>query len=57
MRTVRDLTLTRRDTLRLGAGSLLGGLVGEGLWPARVRAAGRANPRGTERPSTASGPR
>ena len=49
MRTVRDLTLTRRDTLRLGAGSLLGGLVGEGLWPARVRAAGRANPRGTAR--------
>ena len=49
MRTVRDLAPTRRDTLRLGAGSLLGGLVGEGLWPARVRAAGRTNPRGTAR--------
>ena len=49
MRTVRDLTPTRRDTLRLGATSLLGGLVGEGLWPAQVRAAGRSNPRGTAR--------
>ncbi len=49
MRTVRDLAPTRRDTLRLGAGSLLGGLVGEGLWPARARAAGRSNPRGTAR--------
>ena len=49
MRTVRDLAPTRRDTLRLGAGSLLGGLVGEGLWPARMRAAGRSNPRGTAR--------
>ena len=49
MRTVRDLAPTRRDTLRLGATSLLGGIVGEGLWPARVRAAGRSNPRGTAR--------
>ena len=49
MRTVRDLAPTRRDTLRLGAGSLLGGIVGEGLWPQRARAAGRTNPRGTAR--------
>ena len=49
MQTVRDLTPTRRDTLRLGAASLLGGIVGDGLWPARVRAAGRSNPRGTAR--------
>ncbi len=49
MRTVRDLAPTRRDTLRLGAGSLLGGIVGEGLWPTRARAAGRSNPRGTAR--------
>ena len=49
MRTVRDIAPTRRDTLRLGAGSLLGGLVGEGLWPARARAGGRAPPRGTAR--------
>lgn len=49
MRSVRDLAPTRRDTLRLGAGSLLGGIVGEGLWPARARAAGRSNPRGTAR--------
>ena len=49
MRTVRDLALTRRDTLRLGAGSLLGGIVGEGLWPQRARAGGRTNPRGTAR--------
>lgn len=49
MRTVRDLTPTRRDTLRFGAGSLLGGLVGEGLWPARARAAAAAAPRGTAR--------
>ena len=49
MRTLRDLAPTRRDTLRLGAGSLLGGIVGEGLWPSRVRAAGRTRPRGTAR--------
>ena len=49
MRTVRDFAPTRRDTLRLGAGSLLGAIVGEGLWPLRARAAGRANPRGTAR--------
>ena len=49
MRTVRDILPTRRDTLKLGAASLLGGIVGEGLWPAKVRAAGRANPRGTAR--------
>lgn len=49
MLTVRDLAPTRRDTLRLGAGSLLGGIVGEGLWPLRARAAGRTNPRGTAR--------
>jgi hypothetical protein len=49
MRTVRDILPTRRDTLRLGATSLLGGIVGEGLWPARVSAAGRSNPRGTAR--------
>ena len=49
MKTVRSLAPTRRDTLRLGAGSLLGGVVGEGLWPARARAAGRSNPRGTAR--------
>ena len=49
MRTVRDLAPTRRDTLRLGAGSLLGGIVGEGLWPQRARAGGRSNPRGTAR--------
>lgn len=49
MRTVRDLAPTRRDTLRLGAGSLLGGIVGEGLWTQRARAGGRSNPRGTAR--------
>ncbi|MCY4187579.1 MAG: DUF1501 domain-containing protein, partial [Bryobacterales bacterium] len=49
MRTVRDLAPTRRDTLRLGAGSLLGGVLGEGLWPQRARAGGRTNPRGTAR--------
>lgn len=49
MRTLRDLAPTRRDTLRLGAGSLLGGIVAEGLWPHRMRAAGRTNPRGTAR--------
>ena len=49
MPTVRDWVPTRRDTLRLGAGSLLGGIVGDGLWPVRARAAGRSNPRGTAR--------
>ena len=49
MRTVRDLAPTRRDTLRLGAGSLLGGIVGDGLWPTKARANGRSNPRGTAR--------
>ena len=49
MRTVRDILPTRRDTFRLGAASLLGGIVADGLWPARARAAGRTNPRGTAR--------
>lgn len=49
MRTVRDILPTRRDTLKLGAASFLGGIVGEGLWPSRVRAGGRANPRATAR--------
>jgi hypothetical protein len=49
MRTVRDLIATRRDVLRYGTASLLGAFVGEGLWPAKIRAAGRANPRGTAR--------
>jgi len=49
MRTVRDILPTRRDTLRLGAASLLGGIVGDGLWPTKLRAAGRSNPRGTAR--------
>ena len=49
MQTVGTFVPTRRDTLRFGAASLLGGIVGEGLWPQRARAAGRANPRGTAR--------
>ena len=49
METVGTFIPTRRETLRLGAASLLGGIVGEGLWPQRARAAGRSNPRGTAR--------
>lgn len=49
MQTVGTFVPTRRDTLRLGAASLVGGIVGEGLWPQRARAAGRTNPRGTAR--------
>jgi len=47
--TVRDFISTRRDVLRFGTASLLGGFVAEGLWPPRLRAAGRSNPRGTAR--------
>jgi Protein of unknown function (DUF1501) len=49
MRTLKDLIATRRDVLKYGTTSLLGAIVGEGLWPAKLRAAGRTNPRGTAR--------
>jgi len=49
MKTVRDLIPTRRQTLKLGALSLLGGIVEPELWNRRLRAAGHAHPRGTAR--------
>ena len=49
MKTVRDIVPARRDVLKLGTLSLLGGFVEQGLWPPEVRAAGKSNPRGTAR--------
>ena len=49
MKTVRDILPARRDVLKFGTLSLLGGFVEQGLWPPQVRAAGKSNPRGTAR--------
>ena len=49
IKTVRDTLPFRRDVLKLGTLSLLSGFVEQGLWPPRVRAAGKSNPRGTAR--------
>jgi hypothetical protein len=40
---------TRREALRLGGFGLLGAFVDQAAFPGRVRAAGKANPRGTAR--------
>ena len=49
MKTVKDILPARRDVLKLGTLSLTGAFVEQGLWPPRLRAAGRSNPRGTAR--------
>jgi hypothetical protein len=49
MKTVRDIVPARRDVLKLGTLSLLGGFAEQSLWPPQVRAAGKSNPRGTAR--------
>lgn len=49
MKRVGDILTQRRDVLKFGTLSLLGGLVTPSLWPPALRAAGRATPRGTAR--------
>ncbi len=47
MKTISDLVPNRRDALKLGTYSLLGAFGHTALWPPKVRAAGKSNPRGT----------
>lgn len=49
IKRVRDLIPARRDVLKLGSLSLLGAFADTALWPPKLRAAGRSNPRGTAR--------
>ena len=49
MPRVADLIPSRRDALKLGTLSLLGGIAETALWPPKLRAAGSANPRRTAR--------
>ncbi len=49
MKTVGDIAPTRRDAVKFGTFSLLGAFVETALRPPRLRAAGRADPRGTAR--------
>ena len=49
MKTISDLIATRRDALKFGTFSLLGAFGETALWPHKVRAAGKSNPRGTAR--------
>lgn len=46
---VGEFLPARRDVLRLGGYGLLGAFAEQAFWPVRVRAAGKANPRGTAR--------
>lgn len=46
---ISDLLPARRDLLKLGGHGLLGAFASQALMPLKVRAAGRANPRGTAR--------
>lgn len=48
-RTVGEVIPARRELLKLGGYGLLGAFAEQALWPVEVRAAGRANPRGTAR--------
>jgi len=47
--TVREFLPARRDVLKLGGYGLLGAFADQALWPVKVRAAGRTNPRGSAR--------
>jgi hypothetical protein len=49
MKTITDLIPSRRDALKLGTFSMLGAFAETALWPHKVRAAGKSNPRGTAR--------
>ena len=46
---VSDYLPARRDLLKLGGHGLLGAFASQAMLPVQVRAAGRANPRGTAR--------
>ena len=49
IKRVGDLIPARRDVLKLGSLSLLGAFADTALWPPKLSAAGRSNPRGTAR--------
>ena len=49
MKKVYDVLPARRDVLKLGTYSLLTGLAEQTLWPPKVRATDRSNPRGSAR--------
>ena len=49
MKTISDLIPTRRDALKFGTLSMLGAFAETALWPPKLRAAGKSNPRGTAR--------
>ena len=47
MKTISDLIPTRREALKFGTLSMLGAFAETALWPPKLRAAGKSNPRGT----------
>ena len=49
MKKVSDILPARRDVLKFGTLSLMGAFVEQGLWPPKLKAAGRTNPRGSAR--------
>lgn len=49
MKTISDLIPTRREALKYGTLSMLGAFAETALWPVKLRAAGRSNPRGSAR--------
>ncbi|MEX2262769.1 MAG: DUF1501 domain-containing protein [Bryobacteraceae bacterium] len=49
MKNISDLVPTRRDAIKLGTLSLTGAFAEMALWPHKLRAAGKSNPRGTAR--------
>src|SRR5687768_16268224 len=46
---VKDLMPMRRDVLKWGGMALAGACVDQVVWPLEIKAAGKANPRGTAR--------
>ncbi|MGH9627782.1 MAG: DUF1501 domain-containing protein [Bryobacteraceae bacterium] len=49
MKTISQLIPTRRDAIKMGTFSMLGAFAETALWPSKLRAAGKSNPRGTAR--------
>ena len=49
MKTISDLIPTRREALKFGTLSMLGAFAETALWPPKLRAAGKSNPRGSAR--------
>jgi uncharacterized protein DUF1501 len=48
-RRLQDIIPTRRDALKWGSLAIAGAWIDRVVWPLKVRAAGKANPRGTAR--------